>query len=134
MPVGGHRARLAEIVRRERTRRGLSIRSAAAQAGVDRGTWTGVEDGTRLPQAHKAAQMEPVIGLGPGSFESVLAGGDPLPLEREQPPPLTEEQRELMDVYKFWEDKHGRNEALKRLNDAVDWINEQRAFRRRRTG
>ena len=78
MPVGGHRARLAKIVKRERTRRGLSIRAAAAEAGVDRATWTAVEEATRVPQPHKAAQMEPVIGLGPGSFENILAGLDPI--------------------------------------------------------
>ncbi len=95
MAVGGpDRMRLARVVKRERTQRGLSVRAAAREAGVDRGTWAAVEDGSRLPQDHKAALMEPVIGMGPGSFESLLAGGDPKPMQ--EPIPLTPLQQEAL--------------------------------------
>lgn len=86
--------RLARAVKRERTQLGLSVRAAAREAGVDRGTWAAVEDGSRLPQEHKAALMEPVVGMGPGSFDSLLAGGDPKPMG--EPRPLTPFQLEAL--------------------------------------
>lgn len=85
MTVGGlDRERLARVVKRERTRRGLSVREAARLAGVDRDTWAGVESASRLPRDAKAALMEPVVGLGPGSFDALLAGRNPVPLPDEQ--------------------------------------------------
>lgn len=121
MPVGGHRARLAKIVKRERTRKGLSIRAAAAEAGVDRATWTAVEEATRVPQPHKAAQMEPVIGLGPGSFENILAGLDPVWIDQGDRKDIRADpdyRKWRADLDKIEEKGYSRREAIDALTDA----------------
>jgi transcriptional regulator with XRE-family HTH domain len=71
------RARLARLVEEARVAKGLSVREAARLAGVNRATWTAVEDSDRVPQSPKAALMEPVIDWGPRSFDAVVAGGEP---------------------------------------------------------
>src|SRR5438552_2082975 len=111
MAVGGlDRRRLAQAVKRERTRRGLSVRAAAREAGVDRATWAGVEDESRLPQDAKAALMEPVIGMGPGSFDALLSGGEPTPVIEREAEPVDPEDRiwEALRVkYEAWRAEKG---------------------------
>lgn len=123
MTVGGlDRERLARIVKRERTSRGLSVREAARLAGVDRDTWTGVENATRLTRDGKAALMEPVVGMGPGSFEAVLAGGDPTPIQMEKPP-LTEKQQAVKRTYLANVRDRGPDEAFRILLEDIARLN-----------
>lgn len=79
-PSDAHRALLGRLVREERRGRHVSVRAAAREAGVDRGTWSEVEEGSRTPQDHTASRMEGWLHWGPGSFDKILAeGGGPLP-------------------------------------------------------
>lgn len=120
-----HRVVLGQLLQRERVRRGLSVRGAAKQAGIDRATWLAVEEATRVPYPHKAALMEPVVGWGPGSFDSVLRGGDPLPLvEEERPDPA---YRALMDAHRVYVREYGLDKANEMLRTDVDEINAARA-------
>lgn len=75
----GARQRLAKLVRDARVARNLSVRRAAQEAGVDRATWAGIEDGTRAPRDTSVAGVERVVGWAAGSVDAILSGGDPIP-------------------------------------------------------
>jgi hypothetical protein len=68
------REALGEEVRALRVALDLSVRAAAKAAGVDRATWAGVEDGTRVVQDRNAWKMEEVLGWPQGSFSARLKG------------------------------------------------------------
>lgn len=55
----------------------LSISAAARSAGIDRGTWTGLERGHRATEDYVYARIEKVLAWKPGSIDNVLGGGDP---------------------------------------------------------
>lgn len=55
----------------------LSVSAAARGAGIDRGTWTSVESGSRATEEYNFARIERVLGWGAGSVRSILAGGEP---------------------------------------------------------
>lgn len=58
----------------------LSLRAAARLAGIDRATWTGIEDGSRQTQDTKYAAIEDALQLPRGSIAAKL---------REEPAPTT---------------------------------------------
>ena len=69
--------RLAEHVRRRRQDLGLSVRAAAARAGIDRGTWGTTENAERQLSQHLWLGVEQALSWAPGSVQAVLDGGDP---------------------------------------------------------
>jgi transcriptional regulator with XRE-family HTH domain len=75
--------RLGDAVRaRRRALRIATQADLAEKAGVHEGTIRNIERGreaTSLPR--KTAQIEDALGWGPGSFESVLEGGEPFLVE-----------------------------------------------------
>lgn len=71
------RHKLAECVRGRRLQLGLSVRTAADQAGVARGTWTALEEGSRRTADNNWAGIERSLGWAPGSIAAILSGGDP---------------------------------------------------------
>jgi hypothetical protein len=81
MSEGSERARqrLGQLVLARRKELGLSVREAARRAGVMRPTWTGLEQGSRRTADYNFAAMERTLDWRPGSFESVLGGGEPTP-------------------------------------------------------
>lgn len=72
-----YRHKLGELVRQQRQRLGLSIRAAAREAGVDRATWTGLEDGTRATQDRHYAGIESAMRWAPGSIHAITQGREP---------------------------------------------------------
>lgn len=80
--VGGARERLGALMRERRLERGLSVRAAAAAAGIDRATWASAETGTRDIREHSYAAVERVLRWAPGSiFEILQEGGEPAPVD-----------------------------------------------------
>lgn len=71
------RKRLGAFVRQRRVQLDLSVRAIAKMAGVDRGTWQGLEDGTRTTRDHKLSGVERALLWAEGSVETILAGGRP---------------------------------------------------------
>lgn len=74
-PTAETRARLAAAVGARRIELGLSVREAAKRAGVDRDTWTAIEEGTRNTRADKYAGIEQALMWVRGSIEAILGGG-----------------------------------------------------------
>ncbi|WP_367128265.1 helix-turn-helix domain-containing protein [Saccharothrix sp. HUAS TT1] len=64
------RRRIAEMIRHYRERAGLSVAAAARKAGIDRGTWTSAETGTRDTQGTHLVAIERALDLPAGAFRS----------------------------------------------------------------
>lgn len=74
------RVRLANAIEARRKELGLSLSAAArAAGGMDRGTWTAAERGTRDTEDYIYAAIERALQWLPGSAQAVLAGGQPSP-------------------------------------------------------
>lgn len=69
--------RLGELVNERRRAMSLSISAAARAAGIDRGTWTGIEKGTRETVEYNFARIERVLGWQPGTIDRIMDGEDP---------------------------------------------------------
>jgi len=72
---------LGRAIRARRTRLGLSVSAAAREAGLDRGTWTAVENATRQAEQHTYGVIERVLHWQPGSIYEILEGGHAVPVE-----------------------------------------------------
>lgn len=66
-------------MRQRRRQLGLSISRAAKEAGIDRGTWTSVEEATRETAEYNYGPIERTLRWKLGSIDVILAGGDPVP-------------------------------------------------------
>lgn len=110
-------------MRAERDLKGLSIREAARLAGIDRGTWSGVEEATRKQQSPKAAQMERVLGWAHGSFARILAGSEPtpiaIPIPEPEPVPDDPDLVRAKKAYEVWIRKYPPDEAVKKLDEYI---------------
>lgn len=84
------RARLARLIEDRRKSLSLSISGAARAAGIDRGTWTAAERGTRQTEEYMYAGIERVLRWAPGSIDDIMAGGEPT---IQQPAEATEPAR-----------------------------------------
>lgn len=71
------RERLARMVKKRRTALGLSVSEAARRAGIDRATWTSLEDRARATQDRHFGAVERTLGWATGDCETILAGGSP---------------------------------------------------------
>jgi transcriptional regulator with XRE-family HTH domain len=65
------RGRLAQLVKQQRQSLGLSVRAAAREAGVDRATWTGLEDGSRETQDRQFSGIERALDWPPGTIDRI---------------------------------------------------------------
>jgi hypothetical protein len=64
--------RLSHEVRQRRTTLGLSVRAASTLAGLNRATWTALEDGTRSTQDRHYGGIERALQWPPGHIRSIL--------------------------------------------------------------
>lgn len=64
--------RLAIAVKNRRVKLGLSVRAAAKAAGVDRNTWSSVEDSSRVLQDRNYGKFEAALQWPDGEIERVL--------------------------------------------------------------
>lgn len=64
--------RLARRVRQRRMELGLSVRAAAKVAGIDRDTWSKLEDGTRATQDRNYNAIERTLEWPQGEIDSIL--------------------------------------------------------------
>lgn len=71
---------LAQAVKRRRLALQLARLRAANLAGMSKDTWRRVEEGKPVREMTYAA-IEPVLHWAQGSCETVLAGGQPVPVE-----------------------------------------------------
>lgn len=65
--------RLARLVKARRLELRLSVRAAAKAAGVDRNTWSSLEDGTRVLQDRNYDKVETASQWPPGEILRILA-------------------------------------------------------------
>lgn len=72
------RDNLARHVRQRRLSLGMSISAAAERAGIDRTTWTNIENSARRLHQHNYAGVERALQWPAGSVELALAGHEPL--------------------------------------------------------
>jgi hypothetical protein len=72
--------------------------------------------------------MEQVLGWAHGSFDRILTGGEPAPIQMAEQQ-LTAEQQALRRVFDAWERDHGPEKAMRMLRDEVDRLNAERAER-----
>lgn len=92
------RREVAEFVRRRRSRLKISVSEAARRAGVDRGTWMGLEDGTRATQDRHWAGIEHALQIGEGSIERLFAGLSAILLEEAEDKGAAEKIKDEKDV------------------------------------
>jgi transcriptional regulator with XRE-family HTH domain len=64
--------RLARRVRQRRMELGLSVRAAAKAAGIDRDTWSKLEDSTRATQDRNYNAIERTLEWPQGEIDSIL--------------------------------------------------------------
>lgn len=64
--------RLAQAVRDRRTWLGLSVREAAKQAEISRGTWQALEDGSRVTRDHNYGGIQRALDWPPGEIDRIL--------------------------------------------------------------
>jgi transcriptional regulator with XRE-family HTH domain len=81
------RGRLGDRIRTRRRALGLSVSRAARAAGINRATWTAVEDGSRETEPYNFGPIERVLGWTDRSIDNVLAGGEPALID--DPPPIS---------------------------------------------
>jgi len=67
------RRHLAALIKEHREALRLSVSKAAAKAGIDRGTWTAAEDGTRNTRDVHLAAIEAGLGLPVGTLREEAA-------------------------------------------------------------
>lgn len=72
-----YRRRLGELVKKRRIELSLSVRAAAKVAGIDRATWTGLEEGTKVTQDRHYAGIERALRWPTGYIASVASGVHP---------------------------------------------------------
>ncbi|MET0492889.1 MAG: hypothetical protein ABW000_07125 [Actinoplanes sp.] len=65
---------LSRVVRDRRLEMGLSVNAAAKHAGINRLTWTAIEDGSRRTQEHNYAGVERALQWAAGSIQQLLSG------------------------------------------------------------
>lgn len=72
-----NRERLGRLVYERRRALGLSIARAARDAGINRATWTAIEDASRDTETYNYGPVERVLGWASGSIDDILDGGEP---------------------------------------------------------
>ncbi|MFI2667882.1 helix-turn-helix domain-containing protein [Micromonospora carbonacea] len=85
---------LGTRVRDRRVELGLSARAASQAAGIDRNTWSYLENGTRRTAEFNYAGIERALRWAPGSIRAILGGGEPTVLP-DDTPPAEEDDEEL---------------------------------------
>jgi transcriptional regulator with XRE-family HTH domain len=80
--------RLAERIAARRKRLGLSVRRAAAAAGISKDTWTRLENAQSVWQSTYDA-IEPVLGWTAGSCRKIIDGGEAAYLDEAEPGQIT---------------------------------------------
>lgn len=55
---------------------GLSVSAAARKAGINRATWTAIEDASRDTETYNYGPVERVLDWAPGSIDDIVAGGE----------------------------------------------------------
>lgn len=145
------RRRLGKLVSERRQEISLSVSAAARGAGLDRGTWTGVESGSRQTEEYNYSRVERVLGWQAGSIKAVLKGGNPTELAanltedhtggqaRQKPKPQLDagrlpDEEDLADAYKLVLDdpaltEEERDEFVRIIR--ADWEHERAEARRR---
>lgn len=122
--------RLDEALDERRVALGLQWNDVARLAQISLKTLDRIRKGGGTKLTRRA--LENALRLAPGSIETAVDGGE---LEvAPDPPPLTEEQQQLKDVYEFYLRKYGAAEALARISRDVDEINAARERRSRAAG
>jgi transcriptional regulator with XRE-family HTH domain len=113
------RHRLAERVKARRQELGLSVRAAADNGGLARGTWIALEEGSRRTSDSNYAGIERVLQWAAGSVTAIIGGGTPTarelaPFAESQPakPPATQ--------------LNERDEALAKVMRSSDITDEQK--------
>jgi transcriptional regulator with XRE-family HTH domain len=98
--MGGtnRRHQLGTLVAERRQELGLSVSRAAADAGIHRTTWAGLETGMRETESYNYGPVERVLRWRAGSVESVLRGGNPAILEQELPAATSDVEMELAAI------------------------------------
>ncbi|WP_194821263.1 helix-turn-helix domain-containing protein [Micromonospora sp. S-DT3-3-22] len=86
MDERGGQDQLGQRVRSRRLELGLSARAAAQAAGIDRNTWSYLENGTRRTAEFNYAGVERALRWAPGSISAILGGGEPTVLPSDIPP------------------------------------------------
>lgn len=127
------RRALGQRVRTERDLKDLSIRKAASLAGIDRGTWTGVEEARTTPQSHKVAQMERVLGWAHGSFDRILTGDEPTPIPEPEPEPVDPAVELLREAHRIYTERYGLDNADRLVEEHIRLINAARERAKSRT-
>jgi DNA-binding XRE family transcriptional regulator len=72
--VDSYQERLAQLVKQGRLAVGLSVRAAAKAAGVDRATWTAIEEGTRQTQDRFYVAIERTLRWPPNTMGQIVSG------------------------------------------------------------
>jgi hypothetical protein len=72
--MDSYRERLARLVKQGRLAVGLSVRAAANAAGMDRATWTAIEEGTRQTQDRFYVAIERTLRWPPNTMEQIVSG------------------------------------------------------------
>lgn len=67
--------RLARLVKERRLKLKLSVRAAAKAAGIDRNTWSSLEDGSRVLQDRNYAKVEEALNWPTGEILRILSPG-----------------------------------------------------------
>lgn len=100
--------------------------AAARSAGIDRATWTAVENARRKTEEYQYGPLERVLKWAPGSVSRILAGGEPAPLpDAEAAAPPDDRAARII-----WESDLPREEKLRwieRLLDERDLAERRRA-------
>lgn len=128
VPLGDANDSLATHLRARRKKLRLGQAEAARRAGVGRMAWYEWETGRRQPRDSNFAGIDEAMGWQPGGVEAIYAGGQPTPLPPPaKAPPLTSDQRQLLDIYRALVPKYGPKEARRRLGELINRLNEDQA-------
>jgi transcriptional regulator with XRE-family HTH domain len=126
--------RLAKAVKERRLKLGLSTRTAAGAAGINRATWASTEEEERRLSQHLWSGVERALAWAPGSVETILGGGEPTLIQLERAAPasrlpagfsLREEYERIGALTAIpWEAKFGL------LGDVIDMYEREQAEQR----
>jgi hypothetical protein len=94
----------------------------AQDAGITTSALSGIRRGQYKPSAHTARALEDALQWGHGSIETILAGGDPTPLNA---PEMTDSGRAADDL--SVEREPTARELADRMSELTNWFKIERA-------
>lgn len=94
--------------------------AAARAAGINRATWTRLEDSDGGIQDYIYGAVERVLGWAPGSIDEVLDGGDPTPAKVADRGPPAGDRAITLQVIEILRSRFSAGVKIQMIEDVIE--------------